>query len=1037
MAKRFPVLYPMPFGEEQYKEYLERANEPISRQDYVNRCWEEVLPSEPRVCSVHQKEGPGIPRADCTDCMRYDKSMTIKTIVNLISWGFLDEDRSPDNGKRVVTLPDHSLNYLKDSLSHRFSDVVLLSLEAAWDKPKSDQVALEAFIDILAKVPENSQEPKRQKDLFDELSMDSNPIRGYDFNIAKGGSARTLREILKLLNHMGAVDMDDRGRSRRSGDSSRVREVKRKLRDLCKLEIAEKTIDILGPNHPLLPDRFIMALSKYYIYRCCRGIGKQRKLASLLDEQIEIAFEALMEQYEREAKSLGRQVRRGKNLGTLSTRFRNVKVDLMARRLGFSSDAGEFKRLRSRLRSLSVSSLERLVSCENLEELRNGLKRAAGRFDRSILDEMKHNDGEFMLPKDFMFHSDWQEKAVEAWIQDAPNDGHKKYSGIVSAVTGSGKTPMAMLAIQHYLRQFSDARVSIIVPTKVLLYQWVEELAKLLGLSSKRIGLRGDGFKDSFSDGKRVVVSIVNSAILDDNLRQDVASLPDDIRHLLIADECHRYGGEEFKKVFDCRTDARLGLSATPPADESENSRQLKQGESDAEIDVIFEALGEGPFFHLNYQEAREKGLICKFMIKYVGVQLTQKERLKYQHLKKGIGKALEKIRLRYGHRIDAMKATSLDQKLQTILKHDEHPDPAIGKYFRLTKERRDVIHQCRNRKLCYTKILKNWLPAVTRSKKTRKIMVFHEKISQLEDIVAPVWRRLANVYKKDGKDIDSKEREADQELQKWLEVVRFRPVIYHSLQDPKWNRWSIEWFRSDVANVMLSVKALVEGVDVPEADLGVVRVSSSSVRQRIQTIGRILRKGKDKNAVIYVLFALDTVDTNIFRAYDWESELGQAAIEYEVWNDITGEFTPQLLHDLPIPQDYVDTRPPLEVDVSGLKPGDEYPGRFAGDMYHVTADGRPYKRSSYGRVFIENKDMVESAQIVRTLKGGGKVIMTPQGNFVTRIKGRGSIFLGTGDSDAIRDEVDRKRKAHPTMKKGKKRIQKVPTFEELFGSAE
>ena len=1033
MAKRFPVLYPMPFGEEQYREYLERAIEPISRRDYVNKCWEEVLPSEPRVCSVHKKEGLGIPRADCTDCIRYHRSMTIKTVTNLISWGFLDKDRSPDNGKTIVTLPDHSLDYLKDPLSHRFSDLVLLSLEAAWDKPKSDQVALEGFIDILAKVPKNSQEPKRQKELFEDLSMVANPIGGYDFNIAKGGSASTLREILKLLNHMGAVDMIDRGRSRRSGDNSRVREVKRRLKDLCKLEIAEKTIDILGPDHPLLSDRFIMALSKYYIYRHCRGIGKQRKLGSLLDEQIERTFNRLMEQYTRDAKSIGRRARRGKNLGTTAANFRRVKVDLMARRLGFSSDEGEFKRLRG----LSVSSLERLESCESLEELRNGLKRAAGRFDLSILDEIKHSDGEFVLPKDFTFYSDWQEKAVEAWIQDASNGGHKKHSGIVSAVTGSGKTPMAMLAIQHYLSQFPDACVSIIVPTKVLMYQWVEELAKLLGLSSKRIGLRGDGFKDSFSDGKRVVVSIVNSAILDDNLREDVASLPDDTRHLLIADECHRYGGEEFKKVFDCRIDARLGLSATPPADESENSKQLEQGESDAEINVIFEALGGGPFFHLNYREGREKGLICEVKIKYVGVQLTQKERLRYEQLKKAIGKALEKIRLRYGHRIDAMKATSLDQKLQTILKHDEHPDPAIGKYFRLTKERRDVIYQCRNRKLCYNKILQKGLPADAGGRKSRKIMIFHEKISQLEDVVAPVWRRSASVYAKDGKDIDSKEREANKELQKWLEVVRFRPVMYHSLQDPKWNRWSMEWFRSDVANTMLSVKALVEGVDVPAADLGIVRVSSSSVRQRIQTIGRILRKGRDKSAVIYVLFALDTVDTNIFRAYDWGSELGQGAIDYEVWNDVTGEFNPQSVYDLPIPQDYEDSRPPLEVDVSGLKPGDEYPGRFAGDMYHVTADGRPYKRSRYGRILIENKDMVESAQIVRTLKGGGKVIVTPQGNFVTRIKGQGSIFLGSGDANAIRDEVEKKMKAHPTTKKGKRNAQKVPTFEELFGSTE
>ena len=72
---------------------------------------------------------------------------------------------------------------------------------------------------------------------------------------------------------------------------------------------------------------------------------------------------------------------------------------------------------------------------------------------------------------------------------------------------------MAMLAIEDYVSKNPKSIVSVIVPTKVLMYQWATEIAKLLGINSKDIGLRGDGFKDRFADGKRVVVSIVNSAI--------------------------------------------------------------------------------------------------------------------------------------------------------------------------------------------------------------------------------------------------------------------------------------------------------------------------------------------------------------------------------------------------------------------------------------------------------------------------------------------------------------------------------------------
>ncbi|MFL2974137.1 MAG: helicase-related protein [Candidatus Thalassarchaeaceae archaeon] len=51
----------------------------------------------------------------------------------------------------------------------------------------------------------------------------------------------------------------------------------------------------------------------------------------------------------------------------------------------------------------------------------------------------------------------------------------------------------------------------------------------------------------------------------------------------------------------------------------------------------------------------------------------------------------------------------------------------------------------------------------------------------------------------------------------------------------------------------MLSVKALAEGVDVPSADVGIIRVSTGSVRQRIQTIGRMLRKSGAEKATVYI----------------------------------------------------------------------------------------------------------------------------------------------------------------------------------------
>lgn len=76
---------------------------------------------------------------------------------------------------------------------------------------------------------------------------------------------------------------------------------------------------------------------------------------------------------------------------------------------------------------------------------------------------------------------------------------------------------------------------------------------------------------------------------------------------------------------------------------------------------------------------------------------------------------------------------------------------------------------------------------------------------------------------------------------------------------------------------MILNVQTLEEEVDVPSVDVGIIRVLSGNVRDRIQTLGRILRTGHDpdKPSTLYVLYAQDTVDERIFEEADWEAEVG------------------------------------------------------------------------------------------------------------------------------------------------------------------
>jgi superfamily II DNA or RNA helicase len=60
--------------------------------------------------------------------------------------------------------------------------------------------------------------------------------------------------------------------------------------------------------------------------------------------------------------------------------------------------------------------------------------------------------------------------------------------------------------------------------------------------------------------------------------------------------------------------------------------------------------------------------------------------------------------------------------------------------------------------------------------------------------------------------------------------------------------------FASGRYNAIATSKVLNEGVDIPAANVAVVMSGSGSVREHVQRLGRILRKGEDKRAILYEL---------------------------------------------------------------------------------------------------------------------------------------------------------------------------------------
>lgn len=85
-----------------------------------------------------------------------------------------------------------------------------------------------------------------------------------------------------------------------------------------------------------------------------------------------------------------------------------------------------------------------------------------------------------------------------------------------------------------------------------------------------------------------------------------------------------------------------------------------------------------------------------------------------------------------------------------------------------------------------------------------------------------------------------------------------FLPVLTHQTK-AKERKKMLDAFRNGELDVLVTSKVLNEGVDVPEASVGIVVSGSGAVREHVQRLGRILRHREGKRAVLYELIAKDT----------------------------------------------------------------------------------------------------------------------------------------------------------------------------------
>jgi hypothetical protein len=183
----------------------------------------------------------------------------------------------------------------------------------------------------------------------------------------------------------------------------------------------------------------------------------------------------------------------------------------------------------------------------------------------------------------------------------------------------------------------------------------------------------------------------------------------------------------------------------------------------------------------------------------------------------------------------------------------------------------------------------------------------------------------------------------------------------------------SLDLFRRGIARIVVSARSLIEGFNVPAADLGIIVASTKSTRQRIQSIGRVLRKyrlpgGEEKAARICVLYVRDTVDELIYEKADWDRLLGVERNLYFKWT-LPAEPEPQSGP----PRAYLPNED--EVDVDALQIGDPYPGRYEGIEYSCDTFGNVVDNE--GRYARNPQDVCH--RVIRAKGEPGRFLVTSQ----------------------------------------------------------
>ena len=353
------------------------------------------------------------------------------------------------------------------------------------------------------------------------------------------------------------------------------------------------------------------------------------------------------------------------------------------------------------------------------------------------------------------------------------------------------------------LRAIAHSAVStlVIVPTLDLLHQWYARLENAFGMP---IGVWYGGEKQL----EPITVTTYPSAW------SHAETLGNQFK-LLIFDEIHHLPAPSWHEIaLICAGPFRLGLTATYPEPGQEGQRGEKPGFSrktrflvDKDPATLLDELVGPVVYHKHIDDLTGEQL-AEYRTERIRVDLTPEERVAY----------------------DAAYAVYTGYVREASLR-ERHGPGWWGEYTRRSAYQaearrakvaelklKEIVHQARGKLEVLDQLL--------REHRDQQMLVF------------TAHNRFA------------------------YEIARRHliPAITHQTKAAE-RKAILEGFRAGTYRAVVTSKVLNEGIDVPEAKIAVILGGSSSAREYIQRLGRVLRKRGNAQAVLYEVIVRKTVD--------------------------------------------------------------------------------------------------------------------------------------------------------------------------------